>query len=198
MPQSDARYYPKDGSKVYEMKYKLPPSFSCPHCVLQWRYISGNNWGTCPDGTGAVGCGPQEEFRACADVSIGKDRSTVPTIRPTTESPDVACCATTPVPPGTEETSYTPVTSLIIALVCFVSVFIILAALFIYYYKMGRQVKLWLLRKSGKSDTNSGGNSGAKDGANKPPLPPLPPPRTKKPRSVSESMQDNMQEISLA
>lgn len=26
----------------------------------------------CPDGTGAVGCGPQEEFRACSDISIGK------------------------------------------------------------------------------------------------------------------------------
>lgn len=24
----------------------------------------------CPNGTGQVGCGPQEEFRACADVSI--------------------------------------------------------------------------------------------------------------------------------
>lgn len=24
----------------------------------------------CPNGTGAVGCGPQEEFRACADISI--------------------------------------------------------------------------------------------------------------------------------
>lgn len=39
--------------------------------MLQWRYIAGNNWGMCEDGTGAVGCGPQEEFRACSDVSIG-------------------------------------------------------------------------------------------------------------------------------
>lgn len=28
----------------------------------------------CPDGTGAVGCGPQEEFRACSDISIGNIR----------------------------------------------------------------------------------------------------------------------------
>lgn len=26
----------------------------------------------CEDGTGAVGCGPQEEFRACSDISIGE------------------------------------------------------------------------------------------------------------------------------
>lgn len=43
----------------------------CGNCVIQWRYIAGNNWGMCPDGTGAVGCGPQEEFRACSDISIG-------------------------------------------------------------------------------------------------------------------------------
>lgn len=46
--------------------------FECGNCVIQWRYIAGNNWGMCDDGTGAVGCGPQEEFRACSDVSIGK------------------------------------------------------------------------------------------------------------------------------
>ncbi len=48
----------------------LPSGLTCSQCVLQWRYIAGNNWGMCPNGTGAVGCGPQEEFRSCADVSI--------------------------------------------------------------------------------------------------------------------------------
>lgn len=28
------------------------------------------NTGQCKNGTGAVGCGPQEEFRACSDVAI--------------------------------------------------------------------------------------------------------------------------------
>ena len=33
--------------------------------------FEGNNWGKCADGvTGAVGCGPQETFRGCADVEI--------------------------------------------------------------------------------------------------------------------------------
>lgn len=41
------------------------------NCVLQWRYVAGNNWGVCSNGKGALGCGPQEEFRACADITIG-------------------------------------------------------------------------------------------------------------------------------
>ena len=49
----------------------LPASLSCLRCVLQWKYVGGNNWGKCSDGREAVGCGPQEEFRACADISIG-------------------------------------------------------------------------------------------------------------------------------
>lgn len=40
--------------------------------MLQWRYVAGNNWGRCADGTEAIGCGPQEEFRACSDIAIGK------------------------------------------------------------------------------------------------------------------------------
>lgn len=30
----------------------------------------GNNWGQCPDGSGALGCGPQESFRGCSDITI--------------------------------------------------------------------------------------------------------------------------------
>lgn len=46
-PQEDAehlgyRYFPKEGNKVYEMKYKVPKK-TCEHCVLQWRYISGRS-----------------------------------------------------------------------------------------------------------------------------------------------------------
>lgn len=44
-PQEDSehlgyRYFPKDGNKVYEMKYKIPKK-TCEHCILQWRYIAG-------------------------------------------------------------------------------------------------------------------------------------------------------------
>lgn len=33
-------------------------------------YILGNTWGWCEDGSGGLGCGPQEEFRSCSDISI--------------------------------------------------------------------------------------------------------------------------------
>lgn len=32
----------------------------------------GNNWGICPDGSGQVGCGNQEQFRGCADVAVDR------------------------------------------------------------------------------------------------------------------------------
>lgn len=64
------RYYPGPGNKVFEMHYQLPKDLTCRQCVFQWRYIAGNNWGRCNNGTEAVGCGPQEEFRACSDVTI--------------------------------------------------------------------------------------------------------------------------------
>jgi len=51
-------------------RIRLPPGFTCTHCVLRWQYTCGNNWGVCEDGTGAMGCGPQEIFRSCADIKI--------------------------------------------------------------------------------------------------------------------------------
>ena len=65
-----ARYYPGDGNQVFDIRLKLPANLTCSQCVLQWRYVAANNWGVCSDGSGRVGCGPQEEFRACSDVSI--------------------------------------------------------------------------------------------------------------------------------
>lgn len=65
------------------------PNITCKRCVLQWTYIVGqyfillndwrilghhiftaNSWGYCPDGSGRLGCGPQETFRTCSDISI--------------------------------------------------------------------------------------------------------------------------------
>merc|ERR1712059_34621 len=46
---------------------QLPTEVTCDQCILQWTYTAGNNWGICENGTGAVGCGDQETFRACAD-----------------------------------------------------------------------------------------------------------------------------------
>ncbi|KAH8295239.1 hypothetical protein KR018_009016, partial [Drosophila ironensis] len=76
----DFRFYPRNGSRIYEIKSKLP-DYTCDHCVLQWRYVAGNNWGMCSDGNGAVGCGPQEEFRSCSDIALALDAQSP--IRPT-------------------------------------------------------------------------------------------------------------------
>ncbi|XP_070851903.1 uncharacterized protein [Drosophila suzukii] len=71
----DIRFYPRNGSRIYEIQARLP-DFTCDQCVLQWRYVAGNNWGICSDGNGAIGCGPQEEFRSCSDIAITKKGST--------------------------------------------------------------------------------------------------------------------------
>lgn len=41
-------------------------------------FFSGNMWGTCDNGTEAVGCGRPETFRNCADVSIVTSTAGVP------------------------------------------------------------------------------------------------------------------------
>merc|ERR1712117_359284 len=65
------KFYIGSGTGTQSVQVQLPVGVTCTTCVLQWKYVAGNNWGTCPDGSGQVGCGPQEEFRACADISIG-------------------------------------------------------------------------------------------------------------------------------
>ncbi|XP_035217513.1 uncharacterized protein LOC118190844 [Stegodyphus dumicola] len=65
------RYYvTKEQMGLIHVPLKLPRDLRCSHCVLQWQYRGENNWGKCSDGTYNLGCGPQETFRACADVSI--------------------------------------------------------------------------------------------------------------------------------
>lgn len=59
-----------DGTGEFRVRLRLPPGMKCSQCILQWTYTAGNNWGICPDGTGRVGCGPQETFRACSDIKI--------------------------------------------------------------------------------------------------------------------------------
>ncbi|XP_055641671.1 uncharacterized protein LOC129778654 [Toxorhynchites rutilus septentrionalis] len=64
-------------SRMYNVNLQLPRNLVCSHAVLQWTYTAGNNWGICPDGSGALGCGPQEHFRTCSDIGIfnaGDDR----------------------------------------------------------------------------------------------------------------------------
>ncbi|XP_015592756.1 uncharacterized protein LOC107266619 [Cephus cinctus] len=150
------RYYPGPGNRIFQAYYKLPDDLTCAQCVFQWRYVAGNNWGDCGNGTGAVGCGPQEEFRACADVTIGDDEETLPPrpvtpemgptpTRPTTKQSDISPTEPASVP---EMSGPYWMFSLVIAGTCLLVVLAAMALLYSYYYHAGR-AKQWLI--AGKS-----------------------------------------------
>ncbi|KAL0280044.1 UNVERIFIED_CONTAM: hypothetical protein PYX00_001458 [Menopon gallinae] len=140
----ETRYYPAVGSKVFEMRYQLPENLTCTQCILQWRYIAGNNWGMCPNGTGQVGCGPQEEFRACADVAI------LDTTGAADETPFDNEIETDEVPKGTKpETGEEEGQNIFIFIA--VGTVIVIAGMFcfIYLYFYKRQVvKEWWEQKN--------------------------------------------------
>ena len=69
LEEGGTKYYPT-GNGYYDVNYRLPSNVVCEHCVLQWKYTAGNNWGVCADGSGALGCGNQENFFSCSDISI--------------------------------------------------------------------------------------------------------------------------------
>lgn len=155
--RDETRYYPREGNKVYEMKYRLPDNIECSHCVLQWKYIAGNNWGTCANGTGAVGCGPQEEFRACADIAI-EDRFTTTTKRP---RPTYVPPSRKPPVPIPEESTGSAWYGVLVALLALFTAIVAMAGIYLYYYRGGINIKNLLKSKV-------------------PPPAPVPPPRHKK------------------
>ncbi|CAB0041587.1 unnamed protein product [Trichogramma brassicae] len=73
---------PDDSEKkaIFHYKVSLPPYLTCSQCIIQWNYITANMWGTCENGTEAVGCGQSETFRNCADVSIITSAAGLPPI----------------------------------------------------------------------------------------------------------------------
>ncbi|XP_077293877.1 uncharacterized protein LOC143916588 [Arctopsyche grandis] len=54
----------------HNLSIRLPAGVTCKHCVLRWSYTAGNIWGNCPDGTSKPGCGPQETYKTCSDITI--------------------------------------------------------------------------------------------------------------------------------
>ncbi|XP_064596525.1 uncharacterized protein LOC135463138 [Liolophura sinensis] len=52
------------------MEYQLPADLQCSHCVLQWVYNTGKDWGCDKQGTCAMGLGNQEQFIGCSDIAI--------------------------------------------------------------------------------------------------------------------------------
>lgn len=160
----------------------------CPNCVLQWRYIAGNNWGMCPDGTGAVGCGAQEEFRACADINIGDVgpqpplRPLRPGTKPTTRTKPTDTTSKTSTesekghPSETEETASRYLGPIIAALTLLV-VLCILASIYLYYYHGQRVKHLMLWKREQKTPIISFPPAMSPSVTT---MPPIPPPRTKR------------------
>ncbi|XP_011449016.3 uncharacterized protein [Magallana gigas] len=75
-PESSyTRFYPSNpkvtGKDKYHLTLLIPRGMRCEQCVLQWTYNTGNSWGTDKNGTSCLGCGLQEVFKNCADISIG-------------------------------------------------------------------------------------------------------------------------------
>ncbi|CAG7728556.1 unnamed protein product [Allacma fusca] len=64
------RYPVQERTGFYNGSAFLPENVKCSHCVIQWQYKAGNTWGHCKNGTFKTGCGHQETFRGCSDVSI--------------------------------------------------------------------------------------------------------------------------------
>merc|ERR1711962_173814 len=80
--QSGYRFIiPEDTKKVeiFRWKVKLPDGITCSNCVIHWKYFAGNTWDYCADGMGSVGCGNQETFINCADVTINTNTGGFPT-----------------------------------------------------------------------------------------------------------------------
>ena len=83
---SDKYVVPSKRAQMFTIELKLPKGLTCQRCVFQWTYICANNWGKCENGSSAVGCGPQETFRGCADVKIvGQNEEIIDTTTPTPE-----------------------------------------------------------------------------------------------------------------
>ncbi|XP_052790231.1 uncharacterized protein LOC128224429 [Mya arenaria] len=70
-PDDPYKFYPPENPKLHEVKVVLPRGVVCDRCVLQWIYKAGNSLGRHENGTSCIGCGLQETFINCADISIG-------------------------------------------------------------------------------------------------------------------------------
>jgi hypothetical protein len=77
----------------YTISAQLPEGVTCKHCVLQWKYHAGNNYGltNSTTGNGCSGCTDiQEIFFNCADIEILEEseylmRKKLNQLRPTAE-----------------------------------------------------------------------------------------------------------------
>lgn len=138
----------------------------CGNCLVQWIYVAGNNWGKCDDGTEKVGCGPQEQFRACSDVTIGHGMASPPLrpMRPSITKPTKASIITkVPVtqPEDYDEESdeisenSSRFVGLLIAFFTLLFVVCCMVILYFYHYHGDRIKSLLQWRRNGKSSDST-------------------------------------------
>ncbi|XP_078352211.1 uncharacterized protein LOC144636882 [Oculina patagonica] len=83
---------------VFKIKLKLPGGLTCDHCVMQWWWTVGNNWGCDADGCGVGHGEKQETFVNCADIRITAKDGTVVTDPPTEAPSPTVPVVTEPLP----------------------------------------------------------------------------------------------------
>ena len=120
---------------------------------------------------GAVGCGPQEEFRGCADITIGDEVEPLPP-KPPVEPTSVPGEKSPTEPTLVPEPSPYWLFSIVIAGTCLLVVLAAMALLYSYYYHAGK-AKKWLMTSRLLS----------------PESPPVAPPRHKKHNTFNAPLQ---------
>lgn len=136
------------------------------------EFVLGNNWGKCTNGTEQVGCGPQEEFRACSDIQIGKGFASETTSVP--EEPEEPSTTVLPEP----EATYSPISAILISLVSFLVAFLIFFLLYFRYYQVGKKLKKWIKEKRSPNRTEIFNHA------------PAPPPRARRTSNRKDELHD--------
>ena len=102
IPQPDGKekwQLPSRSNGVFTVILQLPKDLVCEHCVMQWWYKVGNNWGCNYDGTCGLGKGERHEsFVNCADIRIVDPDPSTTTQAPTTSAATGASTNASPRP----------------------------------------------------------------------------------------------------
>ncbi|XP_069134843.1 uncharacterized protein [Argopecten irradians] len=68
-PDGKTRVIEVGRAQMYKTQLVLPEGVTCSQCLLQWKWNTGNSYG-CDAKHCCKGCGQQEQFYGCSDISI--------------------------------------------------------------------------------------------------------------------------------
>ncbi|XP_045183724.2 uncharacterized protein LOC123542126 [Mercenaria mercenaria] len=108
--QGDEYTYYVHRAGIIPLTIEIPDGVYCDKCVLQWTYVTGNTFGRDEHGVGCLGCGHQETYVNCADITIKGWEIPITPPPPTTPIPTTMIWTTsTAAPTTTTTTTTTPV-----------------------------------------------------------------------------------------